>query len=236
MADKLQRPLHRRSIMVSNISGATLEKAIKELNEDPDKRNDQIEEFRGKLEAWQPNPEDSLEENLQLSRIDDDKFLLRFLRARKFDQDRAVTLFVNYFKFRAKHASSLGEISAIAASSALKMDAISVLPDRSFEGYKVLVARLGMIDFSVLSIEMMMQMLLVILDKLIEDEEVQVHGIAFCEDLDGLSFMKMMEIARKEQVAKGMMFELIQVTTALMFESYLVQVITMDALGCYVII
>ena len=197
--------------MVSEISGATLEKAMKELNEDPDKREEQIKEFRERLEAWRPNPEDPLEENLQLGRVDEDKFLLCFLRARKFDLDRAVTLYVNYFKFRAKHASILGEISAQAAETALKMNVVSVLPERSLEGSKVLVARFGKIDFTQLPIEMMTKMLLVILDKVIEEEQTQVHGISFCEDLRELSFMKMMELIRKEQVAKGMFFELVQV-------------------------
>ena len=196
---------------MSEISGATLEKAMKELNEDPDKREEQIKEFRERLEAWRPNPEDPLEENLQLGRVDEDKFLLCFLRARKFDLDRAVTLYVNYFKFRAKHASILGEISAQAAETALKMNVVSVLPERSLEGSKVLVARFAKIDFTMVDIAMLTKMSLVVLDKMIEDEATQVHGISFCEDLEGVTFMKMMAIIRSEKAPKEMGLELIQV-------------------------
>ena len=197
--------------MVSIISGATLEKAVKELNEDPERREEQIKELRERLEGWHPNPEDPLEANLQLARIDDDKFLLCFLRARKFDLDRATTLFVNYFKFRAKYSDSLGELSAQAAETALKSNIVSVLPESALAGYKVLVARFGRINFDEVPLEMMMKMMIIVLDKLIEDEEIQVHGIAFCEDLEGLTFMKMMDLIRKEQIAKGMVFELLQV-------------------------
>ncbi len=55
-------------------------------------------------------------------------------------------------------------------------------------------------------------MLLVILDKLIEDEETQVHGIVLCQDLEGLTFMKMMGLLRKEHFSRGILFELLQVS------------------------
>ena len=199
--------------MVSTISGATLEKAVKELNEDPERREEQIIELRERLEAWKPNPEDPLEANLQLARIDDDKFLLCFLRARKFDSDRATTLFVNYFKFRAKYAELLGEISAKAAAPTLRENLVSVLPHRTPEGYKVLLLRFGRVDFEEIPTERLLKMMLMILDRVIEEEETQVHGVLICQDLEGLTFMKMMNLLRKEHMSKGIVFELLQVWT-----------------------
>ena len=197
--------------MVSSLSGATLEKAIKELNEVPEKRLEHISEFRAKLEAWVPDPEDGLQKGLKLSRIDEDKFLLCFLRARKFDMERSTKLFVNYHKFRAKHASMLGEISPQAAEEILKENIISVLPERTLEGCKVIVARLRMMDFELNSMDKLLKTMIVILDKLIEEEETQVNGIVICEDFFGITFLQMMSFARKEQVAKGVVFDLLQV-------------------------
>ena len=56
-----------------------------------------------------------------------------------------------------------------------------------------------------------MKTLLLILDKLIDEEETQVHGFAFIEDLNGADFFQLMHMARLEQQLKGILFELIQV-------------------------
>ena len=199
--------------MVSTISGSTLEKAMKELGEVPERRMEMIEEFRTRLNSWEANPDDPHENGLTLHRTDEDKFLLRFLRARKFDMERSVKLYVNYFKYRAKYSSMLGELSPKAAEATLKQKLLSVLPHRSREGCKILVARMGEFDFEQHPIEDILKMVMVILDRLIEEEETQVHGIVFCEDLNELTFFKMMSLVRKEQVGKGMMFELLQVRT-----------------------
>ncbi len=212
-AGGVARVRHTKLTMVSSISGATLEKAIKELGEDPEKRLEVIGELRDKLTLWQPDPKDPDEQGLTLHRIEDDKFLLCFLRARKFDVERATKLFVNYYKYRAKHSSMLGEISPEAAKPTLKSNIISVLPNCTKDGCKVLVANLGAFDLEEHPIEHMLKMMLVILDELIQDEETQVHGMVLCDDLAALTLYKMMVLARQEQVAKGLMMQLVQVRT-----------------------
>ena len=79
---------------VSTISGSTLEKACRELGEVPATRAAIIEELRGRIAQWE---ESHADEGLTLPRRDA-AFLLRFLRARKFDVERALTLFINYHK------------------------------------------------------------------------------------------------------------------------------------------
>lgn len=200
--------------MVSRISGSTLDKAMKELGEIPERRMEMIEKLRDKLKLWQADPGDSDEESLTLplNKIEEDAFLLRFLRARKFDIERSTKLFVNYFKYRSKYSSMLGELSAKAVEQTLKANIISVLPHRSESGCKILVAKIGLFDLEERSIESILRMLLVILDQLIEDEDTQVHGIVVCEDLGELSFYKMMSLIKKEQIVKGLALELIQVS------------------------
>ncbi len=147
-----------------------------------------------------------------MHRIEDDQFLLRFLRARKFDVERSKQLFVNYYKYRAKYSTLLGELSPKAAEATLKENIISVLPHRSKDGCKVLVARMGAFDLNEHPPETVLRMMLVILDHLIEEEETQVHGIVLCEDLGELTFYKMMMLVRKEAISKGLVFELLQVS------------------------
>ena len=199
---------------MSSISGCTLDKATKELGEVPERRMEVIGELRDKLKSWQADPGDPDEKDLTLplNKIEEDSFLLRFLRARKFDIERSTKLFVNYFKYRSKYSSVLGEVSARAAEQTLKANIVSVLPHRSEDGCKIIVAKFGMFDLDEHPIESMLKMMLVILDQLIEDEDTQVHGIVVCEDLGELSFYKMISLIKKEQVAKGLFLELIQVS------------------------
>ena len=79
---------------ISTISGATLEKAQRELGEDPTTCAVIVEELRGRIAQWE---ESHTDEGVSLPRRDG-AFLLRFLRARKFDVERALNLFINYHK------------------------------------------------------------------------------------------------------------------------------------------
>ena len=196
---------------ISCISGETLEKARRELGEDPETRAAIIQELRDKIEQWEPSPE---EEGLTFPQKDD-KFLLRYLRAKKFDTDRALQLYVNYHKYRMKYKSVLGEISPKAAEPILKTGLVSVLPERSRSGCKVVVIRAALWDPETMPPGDMLKTVLLILDRLIEEEETQVHGFELFEDLDGVSFFNIFRISRNEHVRKGIMVELMQVHLSL---------------------
>jgi len=193
---------------ISGISGETLEKARRELGDDPKtKRGAVIQELRDKIEQWEPSPE---EEELMFSRKDD-KFLLRYLRAKKFDTDRALQLYVNYHKYRKKYEHVLGEVSPKAAEHILKTGLLSVLPERSRSGCKVVVIWAVLWDPETMSPGESVKSVLLLLDRLIEDEETQVHGFELIEDLDGVSFYNVFRISRNEHMQKGILVELIQV-------------------------
>ena len=194
---------------ISCISGETLEKARRELGEDPETRAAIIQEFRDKIEQWEPTPE---EEGLTFPRKDD-KFLLRYLRARKFDTDRALQLYVNYHKYRRKYAGLLGELTPKAAEHILRSGLVSVLPERSRSGCKVIVIRAVLWNQETMPPEDVLKTYVLLLDRLIEEEETQVHGVAVLEDLDGIDFYRIYRLARTQQLQKGVAVELLQVRT-----------------------
>lgn len=191
---------------VSTISGATLEKACRELGEVPASRAAVIEELRGRIAQWE---ESHAEEGLALPRREA-VFLLRFLRARKFDVERALTLFINYHRYRQKHAPMLSDFHPRSVEHVLRSGLISVLNDRSQDGCKVLVLQAARWDMDDLPMSQVLKALLLILDKLIEDQETQVHGFILFENLDGVGLLQMLRLARLEQEQQGETMELIQ--------------------------
>ena len=197
---------------VSSLSGATLEKAIKELNEPEDdgQRRLLIEELRKRLRSWQPKEQH--EEGVTLTRLDEDKFLLRFLRAKKFDLNRAEVLYINYHTFRHKHSNLLGEVSPKAAEHVLSTGIVTVLPHRTKQGCRVVALRPCRWDFNVIKTGDIMKTALVVLDKLLEEEETQVHGVALFDNLDGFSLIQTLHLARSDHLKRGLMTELLQVS------------------------
>ncbi len=196
---------------LSSLSGDTLKKAQKELFEDPDKRLEVISQLRDSIEQWTPTVDDQYEQNLIFARKED-KFLLRFLRAKKFDVDRSLKLYVNYYKYRSKYAHILGEMSVSSAEGLLSGGGLCVLPPRN--GPRVIIIRVDCFDFDNIVPGDLLKSLLLVFDRILDiDEEAQVHGFVVVEDLSGFSLMAAMHIAGQEAVRKGVLVELMQVGT-----------------------
>lgn len=193
---------------LSVISGPTLEKAKKELFEVPEKRGELITQLREKIDSWTPSVEDEDEQSLTFARKDD-KFLLRFLRSRKFDLDRSLQLYVNYYKYRHKHSHILGQLSANSAEEVLRSGLVSVLPPTA--GPRVIVIRASLLDLEVMSPNVVLKSMLLILDQVLDDEETQVHGVVVVEDLAGFSLLDSLKLSSNEAFRKGITIELIQV-------------------------
>ena len=201
--------------VVSTITGDTLEKARRELSEDPEKRLHAIKELRAAIDRWEESAEN--EEKLKFTRKDG-KFLLRFLRTKKFNVDRSLQLYVNYHKYRYKHSELLGgadgdvSLHHESVEHVLDCGLVTVLDARTVRGEKVLYVRPAYLDLEKISSGDVVKTVLLILDKLIEDEETQVHGFVLLEDLTDVGLYKMMQVAGMEHFKRGVLFELIQVS------------------------
>ena len=143
---------------VTSISGATLEKArrvrdqrygavlsesactvsvssLQELFEVPAERLTTLAELRGRIAEAEKGSD---LKGVVFAR-QDDRFLLRFLRARKFDVERSLQLYLNYYKYRHKHAHLLGEQSVSSVEHVLRRDFFALLDTPTKAGSKVLV-------------------------------------------------------------------------------------------------
>ena len=120
---------------ISTISGETLEKAQRELGEIPEKRGEFIKQLREKIEEFEASSPPDFEE-VELVRRDD-RFLLMFLRARKFDLPRALQLYLNYYMYRHKYAHMLQNFNPKAVEHILRSGVFGVLEQRLHNGSKV---------------------------------------------------------------------------------------------------
>ena len=73
----------------------------------------------------------------------DDAFLLRFLRARKFDYERAYQLLVNYYTVRAENPDVFKDFKPSTIKHVLEDGVSTFLPKRNKDGQAVLFFRPG---------------------------------------------------------------------------------------------
>lgn len=194
---------------ISSLSGISLEKAQRELNEDPARRTEVIGELRDRITNWKPSRNE--EKSVVLINTED-RFLLMFLRARKFDIDKAMQLYVNYHTFRHKHSGNmLADLNLKSVEHVLQSEVIKVLDanSRFLDGSRVICVYPGNWDSDVPFVDNFRATLLV-LDKLVQDEETQVHGFSVIYDFTGSSLMSVLKVAQSELITKGILIELLQ--------------------------
>ena len=191
---------------LSQISGETLEKARRELGEDPETRAEAIEELRAKIGEVKREPEN---EGVEFAR-DDDRFLLRFLRARKFDVERAAKLYSNYYRFRHKYAHLLGDLHPRSVEHVLRSGILGVTDLRRKDGAIAIQLRQERWDPELIPFADNFRTLILLLEKLIEDEENQVHGFAIVNNQVNVAFTTIFKLSQTEQLRKGIFVELLQ--------------------------
>ncbi|KAM4691488.1 alpha-tocopherol transfer protein-like [Rhinophrynus dorsalis] len=153
-------------------------KALDELQEKPEWRLRDVEALRDMI--WKEYP------NLK-TRVDD-SFLLRFLRARKFDYDRALQLLVNYYNCRKGWPEVFNDLRPSAVKPVLDSGFLTVLPSRDREGRKIVCIRPGCWNPRDYPITENIRAIYLSLEKLIESEETQVNGIVILADYNDVGF------------------------------------------------
>ncbi|XP_078665274.1 alpha-tocopherol transfer protein-like isoform X1 [Branchiostoma floridae x Branchiostoma belcheri] len=161
---------------VCTLSPELQKKAETELNEKSAWRDRDIQALRDMINA---RPD--------INSRTDDGFLLRFLRARKFDYDRAFKLLENYYQARANTPEIFEKFLPSAITHVLDKAIVTVLPGRDKEGRKLVVFRPGKWDPAAWPIYDNARTLIMSLEKIIEDEETQVNGLMMIMEVSGLT-------------------------------------------------
>ncbi|CAL1273965.1 unnamed protein product [Larinioides sclopetarius] len=161
----------------SSLSTELLEKAERELMEKPSWRDRDIQALR-----------DMISDDPDLVSRSDDAFLLRFLRARKFDYTRSFTLLQNYYMMRVKHANIFKDFTPSALKHVHQLNLQGFLPYRDPEGRAIFVFRGGLWDPSLCSADDLFRANVICLEKQIDDPLTQINGVVALLDMKMLGF------------------------------------------------
>lgn len=158
------------------------EVAEKILNETPERRAQALKELRELLAGYA----DTLRSRT------DTLFLLRFLRVRKFDAQRAFQMIQNYYRARYLNPELYEGLHPLAKKNLFELQTHTVLPDTDSEGSKICVLRMGNWNPSICSLDSLAGLCILAWEHLLEDPRTQVNGIVMLLDLGGgsLSHLK----------------------------------------------
>lgn len=164
---------------VCTLSDERIKQAEEELFETAETRAKTLKVLRDKIEAC---PE--------LNIRTDDAYLLRFLRAKKFDCERTFNLIMRHFevKCEGKNQCLYSDMRPSAIKHVLEDGVTGVLAQRDKLGRKVVIFRPGRWTPSKYPVYDIFKTNYLTLSKLIQDEETQVSGIILLADLKGVGF------------------------------------------------
>ncbi|KAK3602090.1 hypothetical protein CHS0354_029513 [Potamilus streckersoni] len=169
---------------VCTLSPEFIAKAEKELKEKPEWRKRDIQALR-----------DMILNTQELGIPTDDPFLLRFLRARKFDYDRAFKLIMKHYQMKVENEDLFRNLRPSAVKHVLDAGITGVLPHRDRKGCRVIIIRPGLWEPDSFSLDDIFRTNFLILSKLIEEEDTQVNGVTILLDLNGIGWKQVKNIS-----------------------------------------
>ncbi|XP_067140095.1 alpha-tocopherol transfer protein-like [Centruroides vittatus] len=121
-------------------------------------------------------------------------FLLSFLRARKFDKEKAIKLLRNYYSTRKKFPNIFGEFNPSAVKKYLDMKMIGYLPHTDQDGSVLGIGRCPCWDPSKVHVSEVVKCFIMFLDMAITGHIIQVNGIVIILDAEKLSWRHVLQL------------------------------------------
>lgn len=117
-----------------------------------------------------------------------DAFLLRFLRARKFNPERAFKLLKQYYEMRRNHAEVFHQLYPEALVKSFEHGLQAVLPERDQNGRQIFLFDAGAWDPSVYSLDDIFRTNYLFLEEMTNSTETQVNGMVAIVNFKNLNF------------------------------------------------
>ncbi|XP_055601243.1 clavesin-1-like [Uranotaenia lowii] len=179
------------------------EKAVRELRETPEIVAEAFKDLRAKLQD---------EKSLYVP-IDDDSFLVKFLRPCKYYPDSAFALMQRYYRFRQKHPDLCDDLFPATVKHVFAEDLIFFQPLRDQNGCRVLILEVGKKwKPSKIGLTDLFRALQIALEAGMEEPRTQLNGAMVILDMDGLSLTQIMQFTPR---FAALVVEWVQECTAL---------------------
>ncbi|KAL4712966.1 hypothetical protein ACJJTC_012036 [Scirpophaga incertulas] len=160
-----------------------IEKAERELRETPETVAEGLAELRKLLR----------DETDLVVPIDDDEFLIKFLRPCKYYAESTFKRMQAYYKFRLTHKDHCNDLSPAAVHNALESSIVSVLSPRDQHGRRMLLIDSERWIPREVSVAELFRSVQVALEAAIMEPRTQVNGVLVILDMKGLSFAQVMQ-------------------------------------------
>jgi hypothetical protein len=189
------------------LSPESLEKAKNELNEISEERQACIERLR--RDALKSQEGKSENEKFPLDRIDDDSFLLRFLRNKKFRHEDCLKKYLTYCEFKVSNPEIFDDLTVDNVRHIYE-SAYGVLEPRLKNGCRLITVFPGRLTPSSLTFYHLAGAAFLLVDKLLEDPNNQVNGFMIIRDWTGVGLFDIIQLElmlRKEMAKISSLFE-----------------------------
>jgi len=164
---------------LEDLAGEYEERAKTELLETPERLQEGLERFRQLIEN---------EKGLSLP-IEDDKFLLKFLRPFKCNADQAFKMMKKFYKFKVKYPKYGGlNVTPQGVRHVFDSEVFMFLPTRSIYGGRIMIVNCGTKwNPKEVTLEDMFKSIMVAIEIAMMEPKTQVGGVNVIINMEGLS-------------------------------------------------
>ncbi|XP_034941462.1 alpha-tocopherol transfer protein-like isoform X1 [Chelonus insularis] len=157
------------------------EVATKELRETPERQKKAVEELRELLKK---------ETDLKCP-LDNEAWLIRFLRPCKYYPESAVKLVKEYYSFKVKHANVYDGLTPVREKNIFEQNILTVLPNRDQHGRRILIIELGKKwKTNKVSLDEVYKGSVLYLEAAMLEPTTQIAGAIVIFDMDGLTLQQ----------------------------------------------